>query len=88
MCLYNIVTGCEYDKRVTWSGLFYVNTQFFLFLNFYRKTYMRKEKKTDSSSGMKNGDLDLSQAKEAPLYNGSVPSNSDIRIRPKAISEN
>lgn len=39
--VYNLTTGCGYDKRVQWAALIYLTTQFLLFLNFYMKSYTR-----------------------------------------------
>lgn len=38
---YNLYSGCGYDRRVQWTAVIYLITQFLLFLNFYLKSYTR-----------------------------------------------
>jgi len=45
LTLYNLFTGCQYNRRVQWALAIYVSTQFCLFMNFYTKSYGKKSNK-------------------------------------------
>ncbi len=66
LTLYNLFTGCEYDRKVQWALAIYVATQFFLFMNFYLKSY---GKKRDRSPDNRNGN-------SSSKAHSSIPSNS------------
>ncbi len=66
LTLYNLFTGCEYDRKVQWALAIYVVTQFFLFMNFYLKSY---GKKRDRSPDNRNGN-------SSSKAHSSIPSNS------------
>ena len=51
LTLYNLFTGCQYDRRVQWALAIYVSTQFCLFMNFYTKSYGKKSNKAGATSG-------------------------------------
>ena len=46
--VYNLYSGCGYDRRVQWTAVIYLTTQFLLFMDFYIKSYTRPSPKGTS----------------------------------------
>ena len=97
MITYNLSTGCDFDPRVQWAAVIYLTTQCLLFMNFYSKSYGKKNgrknavmKKTDSHSETPNvNNIETNLYTDSSLFlRKSIDSNKDsFVIQNRAISK-
>jgi hypothetical protein len=71
--VYNLISGCGYDRRVLWTALVYLSSLFLLFLNFYRKSYTARptaavvaRKEADTSPAVGNRDIEVVKTGKVP----------------------
>ena len=86
LTVYNLSSGCGYDKRFQWIAVIYLSSLFLLFLDFYRKSYVAKKTLAeDADKRIQGSSADVNEEPKATEGAGTKdPMDRQIWLRSSA----